>query len=143
MNAGGEHWDTVSIPAQAVENDPLGRKPGAFLWDDDEDYAYGQELRRFKANLDARSWSALYQQNPVPDEGDYFQKDWLRPVNDLPPLESLRVYGASDYAVTNNGGDYTVHIVVGIDADARLYVLDLWRGQRDSATWIEASATSS
>lgn len=138
MNAGGEEWEIVSIPAQAVENDPLGRQPGDWLWDNDADYAYGTELRRFKANLDARSWSALYQQNPTPDEGDYFQRDWLRPVPELPPAESLRIYGASDYAVTNAGGDYTVHIVVGIDADARLYVLDLWRGQRDSATWIEA-----
>ena len=36
---------------------------------------------------------------------------------------------ASDYAVTANGGDYTVHVVVGIDPDGRMYLLDLWRKQ--------------
>ena len=27
-----------------------------------------------------------------------------------------QVYGGSDYAVTSQGGDYTVHVVVGVDA---------------------------
>ena len=39
--------------------------------------------------------------------------------------ETLRVYGGSDYAVTADGGDYTVHIVVGIDPEGRMYLLDL------------------
>jgi predicted phage terminase large subunit-like protein len=82
-------------------------------------------------------WSALYQQRPAPEEGDYFKADWLKPVDILPARETMNVYGASDYAVTSKGGDYTVHIVVGVDAEGRMYVLDLWRGQADSATWIE------
>jgi hypothetical protein len=28
--------------------------------------------------------------------------------------------------VTADGGDYTVHIVVGIDPSNNIYVLDLW-----------------
>ena len=43
----------------------------------------------------------------------------------------------SDYAVTRNGGDYTVHVVVGVDPDNRMYLLDLWRGQTASDVWIE------
>ncbi|MDP4005641.1 phage terminase large subunit [Methylobacterium sp. NEAU K] len=50
----------------------------------------------------------------------------------------MSVYGASDYAVTRDGGDYTVHIVVGVDPDGNMYVLDLWRKQADSAEWIGA-----
>ena len=34
----------------------------------------------------------------------------------MPPLPHLCIYGGSDYAVTAGGGDYTVHVVVGIDA---------------------------
>jgi predicted phage terminase large subunit-like protein len=49
-----------------------------------------------------------------------------------------RVYGASDYAVTADGGDYTVHIVIGLDPEGRMYVLDLWRKQASSDAWIEA-----
>jgi hypothetical protein len=64
----------------------------------------------------ARTWSALYQQRPAPEEGDYFHADWLRPYEAMPARETLKIYGASDYAVTADGGDYTVHIVVGIDS---------------------------
>lgn len=130
----------LKIRAEALLGDPLGRAPGEFLWDDPDGYNYGQFLRDRKAESDSRTWSALYQQEPVPDSGDYFQRDWLRPVPTLPPKDSLRIYGASDYAVTAGGGDYTVHVVVGIDSDQRLYVLDLWRKQADSAEWIESLA---
>ena len=54
------------------------------------------------------------------------------------PEETLRIYGASDYAVTAGGGDYTVHIVVGLDPEGRMYLLDLWRKQTASDQWIEA-----
>jgi hypothetical protein len=83
-------------------------------------------------------WAALYQQRPAPEEGDYFKADWLKPYDALPPKETLRVYGASDYAVTADGGDYTVHIVVGLDPEGRMYLLDLWRKQTASDESIEA-----
>ena len=75
-------------------------------------------------------WAALYQQRPAPEDGDYFKADWLKPYEALPPRETLRVYGGSDYAVTADGGDYTVHIVVGLDPEGRMYLMDLWRKQR-------------
>ena len=40
--------------------------------------------------------------------------------------------------VTADGGDYTVHIVVGVDPEGRMYVLDLWRKQSSSDEWIES-----
>src|SRR5262249_50374878 len=49
----------------------------------------------------------------------------------------LRTYAASDYAVTSKGGDYTVHIVVGVDPDGKLYLLDLWRAQASPDVWVE------
>jgi len=50
----------------------------------------------------------------------------------------MRIYGGSDYAVTADGGDYTVHLVVGLDPDGRMYLLDRWRKQSSSDEWIEA-----
>jgi predicted phage terminase large subunit-like protein len=134
LNRGG--WQVISIPAIANENDPLGRKPGEWLWEGQ--YGYADLLRKKHAESDVRSWSALYQQEPAPDSGDYFRREWLVNVSNIPPRDALRVYGASDYAVTKDGGDYTVHLVCGIDHDGNLYVLDLWRKQSDSAEWIEA-----
>lgn len=128
----------VSIPAQAKDGDVLGRKPGDYLWDDPEGYNYAAFLRARQRESSAMMWSALYQQDPAPEDGDYFKSDWLRPYDKAPPLETLRVYGGSDYAVTADGGDFTVHVVIGIDPEGRMYLLDLWRKQAASNEWIEA-----
>ena len=128
----------ISIPAIAGDDDLLGRKPGEFLWDDPKGYNYGAYLRQRKAESTPMMWAALYQQQPAPEEGDYFKSDWLRPYDKAPDPKTLRVYGGSDYAVTADGGDYTCHAVVGLDPEGRMYLLDLWRGQTAADRWIEA-----
>ncbi|HQR14168.1 MAG TPA: phage terminase large subunit [Nitrospira sp.] len=130
-------WRVVSLPAEAEPNDPLGRKVGEFLWADG-DYGYAEQLAELKKNTPARTWSALYQQRPAPEDGDYFKAEWLKPYDKAPALDTLRVYGGSDYAVTADGGDYTVHAVVGLDPEGRMYLLDLWRKQASSDQWIES-----
>jgi predicted phage terminase large subunit-like protein len=128
----------ISIPAIAEASDPLGRKPGELLWDEPEGYNYGAFLRARQRETSPMMWAALYQQRPAPEEGDYFKADWLKPYNTVPPRDTLRVYGGSDYAVTADGGDYTVHVIVGLDPEGRMYLLDLWRQQVTSDKWIEA-----
>jgi hypothetical protein len=135
---GGDKWETLILPAIAEEGDPLGRKAGEFLWDDDPAYEYGQQLRRELQTQPPFNWSALYQQRPAPETGDYFKAEWLKPYEKHPPPSQMRTYAASDYAVTSKGGDYTVHIVVGVDPDWKLYVLDLWRAQATPDRWVEA-----
>jgi predicted phage terminase large subunit-like protein len=125
--AGGDKWEVVELPAINEAGEPL--------WPD----AYPLEaLHRIRKNSQARFWSALYQQRPAPEEGDYFKSEWLRPYEHKPDRKTLRVYGGSDYAVTADGGDFTVHAVVGLDPEGRMYLLDLWRGQTASDEWIEA-----
>lgn len=133
MNTGGKHWEILRLPMLAEAGDALGREPGELLWSD----WYTADMLA-QAQRDARTWSALYQQRPVPETGDYFRRDWLRPVATLPPRSSLRLFMGSDYAVTADGGDFTVHVVLGIDSDDRLYVCDVWRGQTASDLWVEA-----
>jgi predicted phage terminase large subunit-like protein len=132
-----QHWDVLSLPAFAKSDDQLGRAIDEPLWADD-DYGYGDQLRGLRDTTPPRIWSALYQQEPSPDTGDYFKEDWLKPVDILPSLSTMRTYGASDYAVTGDGGDYTVHVVFGVDPLNNLYLLDIWRGQKASDIWIEA-----
>jgi predicted phage terminase large subunit-like protein len=127
----------ISIPAIAEEGDRLGRKPGEFLWDDPSGYNYGAFLRARQRETSPMMWAALYQQRPAPEEGDYFQASWMKTCDALPARETLRVYGGSDYAVTADGGDYTVHFVLGLDPDGRMYLLDRWRKQSSSDEWIE------
>jgi predicted phage terminase large subunit-like protein len=132
-----QHWDVLSLPAIAKVDDQLGRRVDEPLWNDD-DYGYGAQLLDLRETTPPRIWSALYQQAPAPDEGEFFKEEWLHALDISPSWRMMRIYGASDYAVTQDGGDYTVHVVFGVDYLNNLYLLDLWRGQKSSDVWIEA-----
>ena len=132
-----EEWRTLCLPAIAEENDALGRRPGEPLWNDDG-YGYGRQLVELSRTTPPMTWAALYQQRPSPETGDFFKAEWLRTCTTIPPKETLNIYGGSDYAVTSDGGDFTVHAVVGVDPEDRMYLLDLWRAQTASDEWIEA-----
>lgn len=125
--AGGDKWHVVELPAI---NDA-----GEALWPEAYPIA---ALERIRANTPPRFWSGLYQQNPIPDEGNYFKAEWLRHYDTLPPKNLLRFYGASDYAVSDGEGDWTVHLVVGVDHAENIYIVDLWRRQAATDAWVEA-----
>ena len=125
--AGGDKWEVVELKPDMER--------GIALWP--EKYPI-DALRRIRRNTTPQDWSALYLQNPTPDEGTYFLADWLKPYTKIPARDTLKVYGASDYATTEGGGDFTVHVVVGVDPDWRIYLLDLWRAQTTPDKWIEA-----
>lgn len=135
MAIGGDQWEVISLPAIAEANDPLGRRTGEALWPEWENT---DELARKRRAVGPREWSALYQQRPAPEEGDYFKAEWLKPYEKAPAKDTLRIYGGSDYAVTADGGDFTVHAVVGLDPEGRMYLLDLYRKQVASDEWVEA-----
>lgn len=124
-----EGWVTLNLPA--ID------ESGAALWP--EQYPV-EALERIKRALPPRDWSALYQQEPSPEAGDYFKREWLIPIDPqhIPHKATMAVYGASDYAVTADGGDYTVHVIVGIASDGRMFLLDLWRQQASSDVWVDA-----
>jgi predicted phage terminase large subunit-like protein len=126
----------ISIPAIAEDDDMLGRQTGDYLWDEPP-YNYGHFLRQRQRESTSMMWAALYQQRPAPEEGDFFKAEWFKEV-DIMPKGNLRIYGASDYAVTADGGDYTVHMVVGLDPHGRMYLCDVWRAQASSDVWVEA-----
>lgn len=119
----GGQWHVLDLPAI--------NEAGEALW---PEWYPIQALERIKDAIGNREWSALYQQKPQPDEGTYFQRAWFKEWETLP---SLRYYGTSDYAVTDGGGDYTVHRVWGIDSSGAIYRVGGWRGQTTSDVWIE------
>lgn len=135
----GNDWYVVCLPAVCErEDDPLGRKIGDRLW---PEWFTEKHFEPYKKN--PRTWSALFQQRPAPESGDFFQSDWLKPYGPgsripKPDLAELHIYGASDYATTDEGGNYTVHIVAGVDERHNIYLLDLWRERTSSDKWVEA-----
>jgi predicted phage terminase large subunit-like protein len=136
MDRGGEIWDTLILPAIAEENDPLGRRAGEFLWDDDN-YGYADLLRRELATQSPQNWASLYQQRPAPETGDYFKAEWLKPYDKAPDLDTMRTYAASDYAVSDGKGDFTVHLILGVDPEGDMWLLDVYRAQASSDRWVE------
>lgn len=69
-----EHFKVYSFPAIATE-DEKHRKAGEALHPERWPLA---ELEKVRGALDLREWSALYQQNPTPDSGLFFDREWLR-----------------------------------------------------------------
>ena len=122
-----EGWVVLDLPAIDDE--------GNALWPEQYDIPVLEKIRQA---IGPRDWSALYQQRPSPESGDYFKREWIYPVDHMPPRDALAVYGGSDYAVTANGGDFTVHGVIGIDPTGDPWLLDLWRAQASSDRWVEA-----
>lgn len=126
-----DRWRVLKLPMAAGLNDPLGRKPGERLWPEWFTAEMMEDARR-----DVRTWNALYQQEPTGEDGDYFKRDWFQEIVEKP--RDLAIYGASDYAVTEGGGDFTEHGIFGIDAWSNIYMLDWWRDQAAPDRWIEA-----
>lgn len=128
----GRQWHVICLPALADRaDDPLKRRIGDTLW---PEWFTEDHWRPFQR--DPRVWSSLYQQKPTPSEGSYFKLEWLQHWDRRPA--PVNVYGTSDYAVTEGGGDYTVHSVWGVDSTGALYRLANWRQQTDSSVWIDA-----
>lgn len=70
------------------------------------------------------------------ETGIIFKRDWFKRHDKAP--DKLLTYGASDYAVTEDGGDETEHGVAGLGSDNILYFVDWWHGQAAPDVWMDA-----
>lgn len=115
-----KEWEVVDLPALALENDILGRKPGEALWPERFGVAFLERQQR----LDPRGFQALYQGRPSAEEGTFFQADWLRTYKQDELPKNLRYFVASDHAVsTKQDRDKTAMIPVGVDEFDNIYIL--------------------
>jgi phage terminase large subunit-like protein len=141
-----ENWEVVSYPAIA-EHDEYLMPDGRIEYDADPTKALRllrrkgdalhperypiSELKKIRNTLTKSNWSALYQQAPTPEEGDFFRRDdiqyrWLDPA--YRPL--CRVFMTVDYAIgKKQRNDYTVMGVHALDANDDLTTLEVRRGR--------------
>lgn len=123
----GETWEVICIPAEANrDDDPLGRAVGEMLWPEWFDETH---WRSFRSN--PRTWAALYQQRPQPEDGTYFQRDWFGrwsndAETDCPLPGHLHYYLTSDHAQTEDG-DWTVFRIWGLAPDGDVYLVGGFR----------------
>lgn len=126
----------INIPMMAYEDDPLGREIGEILWPG----RFSKEDMDTRKAADPRMFSALYQGRPSPEDGDFFKREYVRFYNqdELPPLDQLRIFAASDHAVSQKQtSDYTVLLIVGADEYGRIYLLDCLWERLDTMTAVE------
>lgn len=150
----GQVWHVLNIQAKAERtDDPLGRPLGGYMW---PEWFGARHWEQFEANPSPaaqRTWSALFQQRPAADTGGQFERAWFDGGEDssgrvcpnrrygrmeLPPLDRLRIFGASDWAVTEKTtADFTEHGVWGMDSNGELWALDWQWGQVNSEKGVE------
>ena len=153
-----DQWEIVEYPAIATQTEWLMPDGSIAKTEDPKEYPHKDayklrdkgealhekrfpltRLRQIKRQLQPRHWSALYQQNPMPDEGEYFQKSMFRYSGSLPPLHEMKIFAAFDLAIgERQQNDYTVGVVGGIDYNDQLYVFDMLRFKGDSYQIVEA-----
>jgi hypothetical protein len=76
-------WDLLSLPAIAVESELIQvregsfhrREPGEVLQPERESR---ERLERIRREIGSLQFSAQYQQQPVPAEGNLVRREWFR-----------------------------------------------------------------
>jgi len=70
----GKVWEIINLAAQCERaDDPLGRTIGEYLWPEWFDPGHWEIFKQ-----QSRTWAALYQQRPRPDDGGIFKESWCR-----------------------------------------------------------------
>ena len=119
-------WTFINLPAIAEENDALGRQPGEALWQEVKPLSFLEQVRQ---QMGEYNFQALFQGRPSIREGAIFKVDRFVYIDaaDVPPMvELVRKW---DVAASSGKGDWTAGVKLGKDAQGRIYILDVIRGQ--------------
>lgn len=121
---GGEVWEKVDLPALAEDSDPLGRPIGEALWP--ERYS-SQDLEAIRRQQGTYSFSALYQQQPVPSDGGLFKRAWFQHIVSRPPIGLAWARGYDLAVSTKTTSDHTASFRCAFDRSGNLYIADGFR----------------
>ncbi len=129
----------INLPAEATEDDPLGRRPGEWLWckEQQEDGFYTiNDYETKRATMPPSLWSALYLGQPLDKMGDFISEDQFHrydkpPVNRVgQQLEWSKTVMAVDTAATGKDrADYTAILIFRKHVNGSHYLVDCWRGK--------------
>jgi predicted phage terminase large subunit-like protein len=74
-------WDHVTLPALALEGDPMGRAPGEALC---PERFTAEDLHKIRRAIGPHKFAAMYQQQPAVEGGDIWKKEWFGTWQTLP-----------------------------------------------------------
>lgn len=100
-----------------------------------------QALKRIRSRMPPAQWNALYQQNPVPDDGDFFTRDMFRYQQHLEGTRDEFVFlTAWDVAIgEKRRNDWSVGVVVAADVYNNMHVVDMVRGRFSTYELVTAA----
>ncbi len=121
-------WSYHNLPAIAEENDLLGREPGTALCED----RFPLEKLLQKRRIEGVGFESLYQGNPIPRGGTFFERSWFgSPLPTLP--ENCRLVRYWDFADSrSDSACYTAGVLMAKEGEgeaSRFYVVDVIRGR--------------
>ncbi|UZF91318.1 phage terminase large subunit [Bosea sp. NBC_00550] len=130
-----EDWDVLSIPAIAEidQSYRIGegaealyhRKVGEVLHPGRDTHEW---LAAAKRNLGTLHFSAQYQQNPLPSEGQIIKRDWLRYCDERPSRFDFVIASWDTASTQAEHSDWSVGTVWGAVGQT-YYLIDLVRGR--------------
>jgi len=125
-------WEYVVLKAIAEEGDPLGRAVGEALCP----ARFTIESLQTKRRALGIGFESLYQQNPIPRGGTFFERAWFKVVEKVPggpPLKLPKRVRYWDLAQSRkDSACYTAGVLmakVGEKEETRYYVEDVIRGR--------------
>lgn len=131
----GEEWVHLNLPAIATSDEriPIGpgrwheRRVGDVLDPQRESLA---ELEQRRRSMTSQTFSAQYQQNPVPDDGEIVRWTWFKRYRGSPTLEPDDRIAQSWDTASKAGelNDFSV-CTTWLIKDRDYYLLDVWRGR--------------
>ena len=128
-------WHQLNLPAIAIEDQMVRigpdevhlRKRGELLHPERESQ---ETLDWITIEIGSQTFSAQYQQSPVPAEGNVVKRDWLK-TYDMAPARApgVRIAQSWDIATTTDErNDWSVCTTWAIKQKA-YYLLDVWRAR--------------
>lgn len=151
-----DKWEVVSYPALAERDEYIEKKSKRIVYtpapgvEAELVRRKGESLaperfperffRKKKRALLPRYWSALYQQNPVPDEGDFIKREQFRYYRTgAVSFAGTFTFSTWDLAIGQRQyNDYTVGLVGSIDYHGNLYIRDMVRERWGTYEIVEA-----
>jgi len=136
MQAGGERWEIINLPALAEPEDPIGRSEGEALWPARFPRDRLEQMRR---TVGSHWWASLYQQRPIPREGGIFKYQYIDAQRVIKTPALIRVVIGVDPAVTSTKeSDETGIIAAGLDAAGHCYILGDYSLRGSPLEWARA-----
>ena len=136
MQAGGERWEIINLPALAEPEDPIGRSEGEALWPARFPRDRLEQMRR---TVGSHWWASLYQQRPIPREGGIFKYQYIDTQRVIKTPALIRVVIGVDPAVTSTKeSDETGIVAAGLDAAGHCYILGDYSLRGTPLDWARA-----